>query len=179
VDLKVRVFDQNSRKANDRFNYHRIRPLKDQVTMEHMPKSIIGLDLGERYTVGACSKNLNSKSKMQTLSVKMRALNEPTRTFSNWLEQRKRKQSGLMQIESTPARKTANESDNDYWNRALIRYSSLATFYNSNVISKRRWELKKEQKTEYFRVLKQLLRMVGGKIGRKVIHSHKVNTPSI
>ena len=117
-------------------------------------KKIIGVDFGETFSGGFSMKNVadysvdskgelsyDSKAFIHNLAIKSTALNEPTRSFQNWLEHGKKlENSGVFETETIfekelQLEKKSEESYLDYVKRWKVLYSELSQFYNSKKAS--------------------------------------------
>jgi hypothetical protein len=132
-----------------------------------MPEWFLGVDLGQRYTVGACAIGPNGVRR--NLAIKKTALTEPYRLYKKKLEHRK--PDITKDLEVTPKFRTDDETNAQYFDRWIARNDSLSAFYNSVTSKKQRWDLKKAERGEFDRAVDAMLHMVGGSINQNVTSS--------
>jgi len=138
-----------------------------------VPNIIVGIDFGERYTVGACAKgegiNEDGKERKMINSISKRALNEPIRLFLKWLEMTKLKDENLWVnlYEQTSLYPQDGEDNQDYWNRYIERYLMLSYFYNSKAVQRKKWDCSKARQCQYDRAVMSLIQMTKNTYNRK------------
>ena len=71
----------------------KLLPLNElPINVAHI-KRVIGIDTGEKYAVGCCMKLVNGYQKVDNklayTLIKSKALSEPTRKYSKWLQSKK------------------------------------------------------------------------------------------
>jgi transposase len=143
-----------------------------QIDPETIPSIVVGIDLGKTFTIGACGKGIDingddGKERKRLLSIKKKALNEPSRLFASWLEKKKENTRRLYELEQESTQKQESESILAYWSRYFNRYKQLSAFYNSKSVQKKSWGRNKAQRGEYDRAVCALLKMVDGKYHKK------------
>jgi len=172
--------------------------VKQLTDLSQMPPIVVGMDLGQTFTVGACAKECGNRHAqeeigtppaeddignprpeetgsppaeeeisapsyiLRNLSIKKKALNEPTHLFMKWLE--KNKPDAIRALEATSSHRYIGESLGEYFVRWLERYEGLRVFYNSKLYCSKLWDIHKAQLGEYDKAVDSLLRMVGGRI---------------
>ena len=136
-----------------------------------------GIDLGVRYTVGACA--LFADGHRRNLAVKKSALGLPTKMYKEYLEDKKLQykvkdgdrelEAGfLLDLEAETPRRKEDEPMAAYFARWLDRRKKLAAFYGQRCLLKRDWDRKNSQRAEFDRLTDALLQMVGGNSRSKV-----------
>ncbi|KAI8357054.1 hypothetical protein B0O80DRAFT_99820 [Mortierella sp. GBAus27b] len=148
---------------------------------------ILGVDLGQACVVGASallptsqSSDSSAKPKFCNLSVKQKAVYQPTFKFRRWLERRKAQpidgSQSISDIESSLPPLRGNEGSVQEYVKSLQEVEEhLDSFYNSNnTVKKHRWNARRARDEEFRRIADSLLRMVGGSIGRKRADEDKV-----
>ncbi|KAI8351750.1 hypothetical protein B0O80DRAFT_500105 [Mortierella sp. GBAus27b] len=149
---------------------------------------ILGVDLGQACVVGASAllpsrKKVNSENKQPkfiNLSVKQKAVYQPTLKHRRWMEQRKAREiydsQSISDIESSlPPLRGQGASIEQHINRLREVEAHLDSFYNgSHCIKKHKWNAGRARDEEFARIADCLLRMVGGSIGAKREESNKV-----
>lgn len=112
----------------------------------------VGIDVGERYTVGLTTINTATDS-FQTLAINSQALNRPLREHRHFLENQK--------------------DDSVYENESLLGgkldladfvnvHSNLSKFYNSDKLAQRRHHTKAAHRSEWDKAVHQILTTVDG-----------------
>jgi hypothetical protein len=149
---------------------------------------ILGLDPGQACVVGASAllpnregaETGNKKPKFVNLSVKQKAVYQPTLKQRHWMERRKARTMcgphSISEIESAlPPLRGEGASITKYIEKLQDVDVHLSSFYNSsNVIKKHRWNARRARDEEYKRMANSLLKMVGGSIGAKRDENNKV-----
>jgi len=162
---------------------------------------ILGIDLGQAFVVGASAllpsrnKHLDMEgspegaqedplvkqptTKYFNLSVKQKAVYQPTFKLRRWMEQRKAQPleggGSISQIEtSLPAYHGPDASISEYTARVHEVQAQLDSFYGNVVLKKHRWNAKKAHDEEYRLIANRLLELVGGSLGAKRKESNKV-----
>lgn len=142
---------------------------------------VLGIDLGQAYTVGASAilpgDIVNGTQRtFHNLTVKQKAVYQPTFKFRRWLESKKRQKStdgtlSISEIESSlPPIKGENASIEQYSQELEKSKEALYEFYsgNNNIVNRNMWDAKKARQREYMKIADSLLKMIGGAIGKKV-----------
>ncbi|KAI3659068.1 hypothetical protein MP638_002087 [Amoeboaphelidium occidentale] len=164
-NLLVNVIDKHAKKVK-----HETGPpmaAKD-LRFNKSTDIILGLDLGQTYTVGAVSWLPDGSKKI--LAVKKTALGEPGRLHRNWLNKTKMKDEHkiLRDAENSVVGQVTEESDEIYFTRIMERYSTISLFYNSHAVRKRSFEYQCAMQREMDSVFYALISMVGLKPNQKV-----------
>ena len=167
LDLRTKSTKRPTRAVTKRTRPHiggtRDNAINDRIKNNWQPDEFLALDLNVRFTVGAYSRNTKAEGLQgRSLAIKKNALNEPTRLYHEYINERKTDEIRL--LEATPSSPMDGESITQYWTRFASRYHQLSTFYNSRAMLKRRWDHEKARKGEFDRATHALLRMVGGSI---------------
>ena len=121
----------------------------------------LGLDLGVRYTVGACAINGDAT---RNLAIKSKALEEPTRKYINWLTSKKTPR--IYELERG-LEEREGESKRLFCERWFRNYLELARFYNSKTVKKRQWDAKRAYRAEFDQATNALLKMVDTSINKR------------
>ncbi|KAK3844875.1 MAG: hypothetical protein J3R72DRAFT_57815 [Linnemannia gamsii] len=162
---------------------------------------ILGIDLGQAFVVGASAllpsrnKHLDKEGSLEgaqedplvkqpttkyfNLSVKQKAVYQPTFKLRRWMEQRRAQPleggGSISQIEtSLPAYHGPDASISEYTARVHEVQAQLDSFYGNVVLKKHRWNAKKARDEEYRLIANRLLELVGGSLGAKRKESNKV-----
>jgi hypothetical protein len=87
------------------------------------------------------------------------ALGEPGRLHRNWLNKTKMEDQNktLKDAEKSVVEQGTEESDLNYFNRIMERYSTISQFYNSHAVRKRRFEYQCAMQREMDRVFNALI----------------------
>lgn len=163
---------------------------------------IVGVDLGQAFVVGASAilpsskgpvrahgqeaggeeteeVQLNRPRTFHNLSVKQKAVYQPTLKHRRWLELRKRRAiDGAESVNSIetglPPRHGPNARFVDHVRRVQEVESNLESFYASIVLRKHGWNARKARDKEYRLIADHLLGLVGGSTGAKRDEGNKV-----
>ena len=137
----------------------------------------LGIDLGQNCVVGACAVLASEQNRPAeqpptfiNLSVKSRAVYQPSFKKRTWLEAQKGAATGAetitdLELKIPPRR--GNDADYIAHVSAKREMSDqLTEFYNSPKMMSRQYDAERAHEGEFSKIADQLLRMVGGTIGR-------------
>ena len=137
-------------------------------------KRVIGIDTGEKYAVGCSMKLVDGYQKVDkklayngvisNLVIKSKALSEPTRKYSKWLEGKKTAE--IFELERSLEKRTA-ENWSDYTSRWKPVYDALSLFYNSKAMKKKRWDHQKAIRQQWDQAVNGILKMNGAGMKQK------------
>ena len=137
-------------------------------------KRVIGIDTGEKYAVGCSMKLVDGYQKVDNklayngdisnLVIKSKALSEPTRKYSKWLQGKKTAE--IFELERSLEKRTA-ENWSDYTSRWKPVYDALSLFYNSKAMKKKRWDHQKAIRQQWDQAVNGILKMTGAGMKQK------------
>ena len=123
---------------------------------------VIGIDLGKRYTIGACALGGDIRGR-RNLTIKYDALNEPRKLYERWLEQYKENSTtNVLKAEEEPVARQEAETLEKYLDRMLKRWSVLYDFYGSTTVMKRTWDMRKALRGQQDKAISAVIRMIPG-----------------
>jgi hypothetical protein len=147
------------------------RPVSDKLPKGYKPDQIVGVDNGVRYAVGLCAKKLvgtkEEKRQFNGLTIKRKALFNPTWKFNKWLlRQKKSSNINVYKLEADLARRKDEPLD-EYVVRYWEIYNQLTKFYNSQQMKRHREYLEKAKRAAFDRAVNAILKSVGMNIFTK------------
>jgi hypothetical protein len=122
---------------------------------------VTGVDVGQTYAVGICSNLGNPVTGLLSktnLTIKTKALSQPCRNFTHYLE--KKKTDEIYRLERELERKPG-ENTKEYFSRRSQILPKLSSFYNSKAIMKAKNNKDKAQRGEWDYATNQILKMHG------------------
>jgi hypothetical protein len=174
VELKVLFIDPTKKKERSRagkskgllagaeaIRHDKVKKLSDEmdtVAEDHLKDYwVVGMDIGETFAAGICASNDLTDRSLRTLSIKSKAINEPSRRFGSYLKKQKTEEIRTWEqsLEIQP-----EETLLDYLIRYIPLYMNLRSFYGSKKFKKAKWDMKKAQRAEYDRGVNSILAMV-------------------
>jgi len=138
----------------------------------------LGIDLGQNCVVGVCAILASEQNRPAgqsptyiNLAVKSKAVLQPTFKKRAWLEAQKSAISGTESINDLelriPPRRGHGADFVAHVNARRAISGQLHEFYNSPRVMSRQYDARRAHEGEFSKITDQLLRMVGGSIGRR------------
>ena len=189
IELKINVVEFGKARIKKSINYKKkvqdyAPQLQKLASTQILPNLVVRMDLGVGNVAAGCvidTRGGNHQFIRRNIVISKAALNQPNYLFNDYLEDKKNEAPrirdssitdlevapSIRDLENTSLDKDSEESGNRYYNRIINRYEQLSNFYNSRLLKKRRWDLRKAQIGEYDRAVHGILQSVNGKIGKK------------
>ena len=144
----------------------------DKLHQDYNPEWIVGVDFGVRYAAGlfamnSCGTDEHDLGNRRTLTIKTKAVFDPTWRFNKWLLEEKDKSEDNIFQQAGDLKRRNDESLDDFIVRYKELYGKLTLFNNSRAMQRHRAYLWKAKRGEFDRAVNACLKMVGKTIGEK------------